>query len=118
MKTIVSSTDGTRNVRTGSEGLKVWTVADYLEIRDRRRALEKEARELSKIEKAMEEEMIELVKLVGEYEECGHRVKLGEKPGRVAWKQEFVKRLGEAEAARVQAECPPKVVLVIEEVKK
>lgn len=93
---------------------KVYTVADYLEVQERRRALEREARELAKIEKAMEADMFELVELFGEYEECGYRVRVAEKPGRVAWKQEFVKRLGEAEAARVQAECPPRRVLVIE----
>lgn len=95
---------------------RVFTVEDYLRIQEERRELERKARQLAKEEKAMEREMMELVELMGPYEECGFRVSIGEKPGRVAWKQEFVKRLGEAEAARVQAECPTHKVLKLEQV--
>ena len=102
------------NVACGGDR-KIYRVTDYLEIQERRKELERQARELKKIEQLIEQEMREMLELFGPYEEDGYQIRWSEKPGRVAWKQEFVKRLGPVEAAKVQAECPP--VKVIEIVK-
>lgn len=84
----------------------------YVEIRDKRLALEREAAALGRTEQILKEDIKAYVAATAKgktrsIERCGHRLSLIERPGSPSWLREFTRVAGQDEVDRLRREAPP-----------
>jgi len=90
----------------------------YFRLDQQRLALNRRAKDIEKVQAALEQKFLEYVREEGGPERattrCGYRLAIINKPGSVSWVTEFLRVAGEKEAERLRAAAPPKEVLVVE----
>ena len=93
-------------------------LARYFELEAERKSLQRQAKDLEKLQAELEEKFTAYVLAEGGPERalmrCGYRLAIDSKPGSVSWKGEFLKLAGPERAEELVQAAPSKDVLVIE----
>lgn len=95
-------------------------IEAYLDLHERRKALQRQARDLDKQAELIEEKLMEYVAAEGGAERsvrsCGFVLAIQTARGSVSWKQEFIAVAGEKKAESLIAAAPPRDVLSVERI--
>lgn len=90
----------------------------YFELEEQRKALQRQAKDLEKLQADLEGKFTAYVLAAGGPERalmrCGYRLAIDTKPGSVSWVKEFLAVAGPERAEELRRAAPPKDVLVIE----
>lgn len=93
-------------------------IQEYLDLEERRKALNREATDLGKRASAIAEKLEAYVTAKGGKERSvvrsGYRLSIKLANGFVPWKQEFIRVAGQEEANRLTRECPKREVLAVD----
>lgn len=93
-------------------------LARYFELEEQRLALNRQAKDLEKLQDELYDKFLKWVEEQGGPERvklrCGYKLAIIKKPGSVSWVKEFLRVAGEEEAERLRKAAPSRDVLVVE----
>lgn len=93
-------------------------IKEFLDLEDRRRALNRQAEDLEKQAKPLKEKLLEFVRIEGgkakSVERSGFVLAIKMVKSSPSWKPEFIRVAGQEEADKLIAEAPPREQLSVE----